>query len=83
MKKKFSKKPITKSSISAKLPDSQILFKCTACTFEEYIPKDVVDFFDLTDGGDPLVPPRFNCQKCSGFMEPVYYVNHDGIVYKQ
>jgi hypothetical protein len=35
------------------------------------------------DGGDASVPPRFDCQSCSGKMQPVHYVNHDGIVYKQ
>ena len=63
--------------------DSLILFKCTTCNSEENIPKDVVDFFDLMDGGDPSFPPRFDCQNCShGKMQPVYYVNHDGVVYK-
>ena len=60
-----------------------ILFKCTKCNFEEQIPKEVVDYFDIMDGGDPSVPPRFSCQACvNGTMEPAYYVNHDGIVYK-
>jgi hypothetical protein len=61
---------------------STVLFRCTKCNFEEFIPKDVVDYFDIMDGGDPLVPPRFDCQSCSGKMQPVHYVNHDGIVYK-
>lgn len=62
--------------------DSFILFKCTSCGFEENIPKEVVDFFDLMDGGDPLVPPRFDCQMCTGKLYPTYYVNHDGVIYK-
>lgn len=60
-----------------------VRFKCPKCGSEENIPKDVVDYFDIMDGGDPLVPPRFDCQRCDGLMEPVYYVNHDGIVYKK
>lgn len=60
-----------------------VRFKCPKCGFEENIPKDVVDYFDIMDGGDPLVPPRFDCQSCDGKMEPVYYVNHDGIVYQK
>lgn len=60
----------------------KIKFKCTQCGFEEDIPKGVVDYFDIMDGGDPLVPPRFDCQHCDGLMEPVHYINHDGIVYK-
>jgi len=66
----------------SKNSDSPVLFRCTTCNFEEYIPKEVVDFFDLMDGGDTSVPPRFDCQSCSGKMQPVHYVNHDGIVYK-
>jgi hypothetical protein len=62
--------------------DPPILFRCTTCNFEELIPKDVVDYFDIMDGGDPLFPPRFDCQSCSGKMQPVHYVNHDGIDYK-
>jgi len=65
----------------AKPKDSMIQFRCTTCGFEESISKDVVDFFDVMDGGDSSVPPRFDCQTCSGQMQPVYYVNHDGIVY--
>lgn len=60
-----------------------IRFICPDCGIEENIPKDVVDYFDIMDGGDPLFPPRFDCQSCGGLMEPVYYVNHDGIVYKK
>ena len=62
---------------------STVLFRCTTCNFEEKVPKDVVDFFDIMDGGDPSFPPRFDCQSCSsGKMQPVNYTNHDGIVYK-
>jgi len=62
---------------------SNVLFRCTKYNFEEQIPKDVVDYFDIMDGGDPSFPPRFDCQSCkTGKMQPVYYVNHDGIVYK-
>ena len=60
-----------------------VLFKCNNCNAEERIPKDVVDYFDIMDGGDPSVPPRFDCQSCNhGKIQPVHYVNHDGIVYK-
>lgn len=62
--------------------NSYILYKCPSCSSTENIPKDVVDFFDLMDDGDPSVPPRFACQKCSSQMNPVYYVNHMGIVYR-
>jgi hypothetical protein len=59
-----------------------ILFKCMKCNIEERIPKEVVDFFDIMDTGDPSVPPRFDCQNCTGKMQPVQYTNHDGIEYK-
>jgi hypothetical protein len=59
-----------------------VIFKCSACNFEENIPKEVVDFFDVCDGGDPSIPPKFACQKCAAEMSPVYYVNHGGIVYR-
>ena len=62
--------------------DEMILFRCTRCKSEESIPKSVVDFFDIVDGGDPTYPPRFDCQACrKGKVQPVHYVNHDGITY--
>lgn len=59
-----------------------ITYKCPKCNFKEDIPKEVVDYFDIMDAGDPTVPPRFDCQQCEGKMIPVYDVNHDGIIYK-
>ena len=62
--------------------DPPILFRCTTCNSEECIPKSVVDLFDVMDGGDPSFPPRFDCQVCAkGKIQPVHYVNHDGITY--
>ena len=66
----------------AKTKSSLVQFRCTPCHFEESIPKEVVDYFDIMDGGDPSVPPRFDCQACHGLMLPVHYVNHDGVVYR-
>ena len=80
MAKRKKKKKNDSPNVSTDLP---VLFKCNNCNFEEQIPKEVVDYFDIIDGGDPSVPPRFNCQTCvKGTMKPVFYVNHDGIVYK-
>ena len=59
-----------------------ILFRCLMCNTDERIPKEVVDFFDIMDAGDSSVPPRFDCQACPGKMQPVHYINHDGIEYK-
>lgn len=73
--RKFNRR---KSSEESK---KSITFKCPKCDYKEDIPKEVVDYFDIMDGGDPLVPPRFDFQNCDGLIEPVYYVNHDGIIY--
>jgi hypothetical protein len=59
-----------------------IKFKCTSCGKFEEIPRDVVVYFDEMDGGDPTIPPRFDCAKCGGTMEPVYYKSVFGYVYK-
>ena len=64
--------------------EQMILFRCTTCNFEELIPKSVVDFFDVMDGGDSSVPPRFDCANhscASGKMQPVLYFGHHGITY--
>jgi len=51
---------------------SPVLFRCTACNFEEFIPKDIVDYFDIMDGGDPTFPPALIASavqaKCSPFI---------------
>jgi hypothetical protein len=59
-----------------------VKYICPSCKTTENIPKDVVDYFDIIDGGNPLFPPRFDCENCTDKMTPVYYVNHDGIVYE-
>lgn len=72
-----------KSKRKQTVNDPLILFRCLNCNSEENIPKSVVDFFDIMDGGDPSVPPRFDCQACfSGKVQPVFYTNHEGITYK-
>ena len=58
-----------------------VKFRCLECGIEEEIPKDVVKMLDLQDGGDLIVPPRFDCEECDGLMEPVYYVSVHGITY--
>ena len=42
---------------------------------------EVVEHFDFLDGGDPLDPPKFNCEECYGEMIPEYFESHTGIVY--
>lgn len=56
-------------------------FICLQCGKEELIPTDVVEHFDFLDGGDPLDPPKFNCEECYGEMVPEYFESHTGIVY--
>jgi len=74
--------PNSKKTAALNNNSESILFKCLKCNSQEHIPKEVVDFFDITDAGDPSVPPRFDCNSCSGKMQPVHYINHDGIEYK-
>ena len=57
-------------------------FICPNCSTKENIPADIVMHFDVMDGGDPSVPPRFDCQRCSDKMVPVYFVGHTGIIYQ-
>lgn len=33
------------------------------------------------DGGDPMDPPRFSCERCGNEMVPVYYKSVHGIIY--
>jgi len=66
-----------------KKAEPSVRFRCASCNSEEMIPKEVVDFFDIMDGGDPSVPPRFDCKFCfNGKIEPIHYIGHDGIVYE-
>ena len=47
-----------------------VLFVCNNCNFEEYIPKDVIDFFDVVDPDIQGAPATFQCQHCIGIMFP-------------
>ncbi|WP_156857209.1 hypothetical protein [Oceanobacillus sp. AG] len=57
-------------------------YHCLMCHEEEKIPYNVVEEFDLMDGGDPTTPSRFNCEKCGGEMYPEYYRGMHGYEYK-
>lgn len=46
----------------------KVKFKCLSCSKIEEIPRDVVQSSYEMDGGDPSVPPRFDCQKCGSLM---------------
>lgn len=58
-----------------------VRFRCSECKVEEDIPRDVVEMLDMQDGGDLIVPPRFDCQNCDGLMEPIHYKSVHGITY--
>ena len=47
---------------------NQIEFICLECGTKEKIPLKIVRFLDENDqdGVDTEIPPRFDCQKCSG-----------------
>ncbi len=62
--------------------ESNVLFRCLGCGFEELIPREVVEQFDFEDGGDLSVPPRFSCENCPEQMEPVLYKSVHGITYE-
>jgi hypothetical protein len=49
---------------------------------KEGIPLNVVRDFDLMDGGNSDIPPRFACVKCGGEMYPEYYKAIHGQEYK-
>lgn len=61
---------------------ANILYKCLGCGEEELIPREVVEEFDIMDGGDLSIPPRFSCENCPEEMEPVYYKSVHGITYE-
>ena len=61
--------------------DKEVPFRCLECGIVEDIPKEAVDYFHEMDGGDKNVPPRFQCEKCGGIMEPIQYTTDDGITY--
>lgn len=58
-----------------------IEFICRTCKEREEIPKEIVKHFDSMDGGDPMDPPRFSCERCGNEMVPVYYKSVHGIIY--
>ena len=54
----------------AKHSHSPVLFICSNCKFEEFIPQDVLEFFDVVDPDIHGAPPTFQCQLCVGIMFP-------------
>jgi uncharacterized Zn finger protein len=60
----------------------RIKFKCENCGKTENIPLEAVRFCEEMDGGDPLVPPRFECKYCGGIIRPIYYKGIYGYIYR-
>ena len=62
----------------------EIEFICPLCKTIERIPTEIVEMLDASDqiGVDTSVPPRFDCEKCPGKMEPIYYVGVNGKIYE-
>jgi len=60
-------------------------FICPLCGVKEKIPTDIVQMLDGSDtvGVDNSVPPRFDCKKCEGKMEPTFYIGVTGIVFEK
>jgi hypothetical protein len=69
-KGKRNKKAKKKKEQPLKDTEQTITYHCLQCDTEEEIPKEVVEYFDLMDSGDPSVPPRFSCERCGGEMRP-------------
>ncbi len=62
---------------------NEIEFICPKCKTKENIPTYIVEMLDKADQfGDTSVPPRFDCQKCTGKMVPIYYIGVKGRVYE-
>jgi hypothetical protein len=62
---------------------NEIDFVCPLCKTHELIPTDIVQMLDSSDqvGVDTTFPPRFDCQKCNGMMEPTFYISVNGIIF--
>ncbi len=62
----------------------EIEFICPKCKTKERIPTEIVEMLDQADqiGVDTSVPPRFNCEKCSGKMVPIYYIDVNGKIFE-
>ncbi|MBP2034211.1 putative RNA-binding Zn-ribbon protein involved in translation (DUF1610 family) [Clostridium algifaecis] len=88
MAKKSKKiKDKQRAKYKAKIKEKQIkeegiLYICTECGVEEYIPRDVVEMFDEIDDENIIEPPTFSCEKCGAIMRPKKYEGVHGITYE-
>ena len=62
----------------------EIEFICPLCKTTEFIPTEIVEMLDRADqvNVDTDVPPRFDCEHCSGKMVPKFYIGVHGKIYK-
>lgn len=64
-KKKRNLKNATKSTKAG------MQYICQLCQYEEFIPQDVLDYFDEINPPTPFSGPhQFTCEKCNGIMSP-------------
>ena len=64
--------------------NEEIEFVCPLCGVKEMIPTEIVEMLDESDQlGDTSYPPRFDCEKCEGKMEPTFYIGVTGIVFEK
>lgn len=80
-KDKIREKIKKEKNMQKRMNNQTVRFRCLECGIEEEIPKDIVQMLDLEDGGDLIVPPRFECEECDGLMEPIHYVSVHGVTY--
>ena len=61
-----------------------IEFICQKCKVKEKSPSEIVKMLDSSDciGVDTNYPTRFDCEKCSGKMVPIYYISVHGKVHE-
>ena len=53
-----------------------IKYICTKCHIEEFIPQDIIDFFDTIDPERALLTPAaFQCETCGSPMLPENFLN--------
>lgn len=81
-KLKAQREKAKESAIVKKETTEGILYICKACGTEEYVPEDVVEYFDIMDDGDMSEPPTFSCENCGAIMRPKIYQGVHGITYK-
>ena len=60
----------------------RVKFRCESCNKIDNVPLAAIQFCEEMDGGDPIVPPRFECKYCGDVISPIYYKSIYGYIYK-